>query len=153
MPDVVQKMNYSHEKLIEALIVNPRITQRALAAMFGYTEGWLSQVIRSDGFRELYEARRKELVDPTILQSLERRFESLSSRALDVLIEDLDARGNPEVALKALDIGSRALGYGAKAAGGSVNVHNNFVVAMPEKSVDSEAWIAAHSPAARTIDG
>lgn len=145
MPDVVQKMNYSHEKLIEALIANPRITQRELAAYFGYTESWISQIIRSDGFRELYIARKKELVDPVILAGLESRFEAMTSRALDVILADLDDRRNPEVALKAIDIGSRALGYGAKGPGGPL-IQNNFVVAMPAKEIDSAAWIAAHAP-------
>jgi hypothetical protein len=149
MTDVVQKMNYSHEKLIDALIANPRVTQRQLAGMFGYSEGWLSQIVRSDGFRELYESRRKELVDPTILESLENRFAALTSRSIDILLEDLDMRANPEVALKALSISAQAQGYGAR--GPTVQLNQSFVVAMPEKSVDSAEWIASHAP--RVVNG
>lgn len=140
---VIQKTNYSHEKVIEALIENPRITQGQLAARFGYTPGWMSQVMRSDAFREMYERRRKELVDPTILLSLEERFNAATHRALDILIDDLDARKNPEIALKVLSEGRQALGLGV-AKGPTVQA--NFVVAMPAKAENAEDWLSAHKP-------
>jgi hypothetical protein len=148
---VIEKVSYSHEKLLDMLIANPRITQRMLAAHFGYTEGWLSQVMRSDAFREMYEARRKELVDPTIMLSLEQRFSAATHRALDILLEDLDTRRSAEVALKVLSEGRQALGLGVKAGpGGGVQV--NFVVAMPEKAESAESWLESHRPPSKTAE-
>lgn len=143
MPDVIDKLNYSHEKMIDLIIASPRITQRELAARFGYTEGWISQVVRSDGFRELYAARKKEFVDPIMMQNIDTRLEALSSRCLDVLIQSLDTTANPDVALKGLEISTRALGFGAKAG---INIQQNFVVAMPPKSLDSATWVEGHAP-------
>jgi len=147
---VIEKVGYSHEKLLDMLIANPRITQRELAHRFGYTEGWLSQVMRSDAFREMYEARRKELVDPTIMLSLEQRFSAATHRALDILLEDLDTRRSADVALKVLSEGRQALGLGVAKAVGGVQV--NFVVAMPEKAQDADSWLEAHRPPSRTAE-
>jgi hypothetical protein len=148
---VIEKVSYTHEKLLDMLVANPRITQRQLAAHFGYTEGWLSQVMRSDAFREMYEARRKELVDPTIMLSLEQRFSAATHRALDILLEDLDTRRSADVALKVLSEGRQALGMGAQRNGpGAVQV--NFVVAMPEKAENAETWLEQHKPASRTAE-
>lgn len=141
----IQKLNYSHEAMVDLLIQNPQIKQSDLARTFGYTEGWISRVIRSDAFREQVAARKGELVDPMILQSLEERFEALAARSAEVLMEKLDLPNvSGDLALKALEVSGRALGYGAQKT--NVNVQTNFVVAMPAKSGDSDSWIEGHSP-------
>ena len=139
-----EKLQYTHDNMIDLMIANPRVTQREIASRFGYTEGWISQVVRSDGFRELYEKRRKELVDPTMLAHIENRLEALAARSMDVIQEALDTNANPEIALQALAISTRAMGYGAGKAGLTVN--QQFVVAMPSKGVDSESWAKEHTP-------
>jgi len=142
------KLNYTHDALVDQLVHNPMVTQRELARVFGYTEGWISRIIRSDAFREKVAARKTELIDPLVMQSLEQRFEALASRSAEILMEKLDAGASPDVALKTLEVSSRALGYGAQKT--SVNVQQNFVVAMPPKSADSGAWVDSHSP--RLVD-
>ncbi len=151
MPDqAIDKVGYSHEKMIDMLVQNPRITQRELATRFGYSEGWISQVVRSDAFREMYAARRAEVVDPLVMQSLEARFEFLANKSLDVLEAKLDLPNvGVDAAIKALEVTSRAMGYGAAKAGVQINAQN-FVVAMPEKAIDGNAWLAGHAP--RVID-
>jgi hypothetical protein len=142
---VIAKTNYTHAALVDMIIVNPQITQRQLAAHFGFTEGWLSRILRSDAVREMIAARKAELIDPTIIASIEQNMEALAQRSMDVLMEKLDLpNASPEIAVKALEITSRALGYGAQKSG--VNIQQNFVVAMPPKSVDGGAWMAEHSP-------
>jgi hypothetical protein len=139
---VTQKLNYSHEAMIDLIIANPMISQGDLARHFGYTQSWVSRIIRSDGFRELIARRKAEMVDPLILQSIEARFEALVATSLDVLEKKLSPENNPsaDLALKTAELSARALGYGAK-AGVTINNQQNFVVAMPAKAKDSEEWL------------
>lgn len=146
--NVIDKPNYTHEALINQIIANPAISQRELARHFGYTEGWVSQILRSDALRELLAARKVEVLGPLFAEA-EKRFEALAHRSIDVLMEQLDTKGSADVALKALDITSRAMGYGIKQAG--VQLTQNFVVAMPPKAADGDAWVASHSPRSQVI--
>lgn len=142
---VIAKASYTHAAMVDMIIANPQITQRQLAAHFGFTEGWLSRILRSDAVKEMIAARKAELIDPTIIASIEQNMEALAQRSMDVLMEKLDLpNASPEIAVKALEITSRALGYGAQKAG--VQIQQNFVVAMPQKSVDGSTWMAEHSP-------
>lgn len=147
MPDsayALPKLNYTHDALVDQLVKNPMVSQRDLARAFGYTEGWISRIIRSDAFREKVAARKSELIDPLVLQGLEQRFEALAARSAEILMDKLEAGATPDVAIKTLEVSSRALGYGAQKT--SVNVQQNFVVAMPQKSEDSGSWVSSHSP-------
>lgn len=146
----MEKLKYSHEALIDVLIANPRVTQRELAAHFGYTEGWLSRIMRSDAFREMVAARKSELVDPIVLQSLSQRFEALAERSAEILMEKLDASRDPDMAMKALEVSSKALGFGVS-KGTQVQVNTSFVVAMPPKAASSAEWAAEHRPGAATL--
>jgi hypothetical protein len=143
--DVIAKTSYTHAALVDAIIMNPSISQKDLAAHFGFTQGWLSRILRSDAVREMIAARKAELIDPTIVASIEQNMEALAQRSMDVLMEKLDLpNASPDIAVKALEITSRALGYGAQKSG--VSIQQNFVVAMPPKSVDGAAWVGEHSP-------
>lgn len=142
---VIAKASYTHEAMVDMLVAQPMISQAALARHFGYTEGWISRILQSDALREMLAARRKEMIDPLVAQSLEQQFGALASRSAAVLMEKLDLpQVSADVAVKALEVSSRALGYGAQKAG--VNIQQNFVVAMPQKSVDGAAWTEEHSP-------
>lgn len=144
----VQKVSYTHDAMIDQIIANPEVSGRQLAEHFGYTEGWVSRVVRSDAFRERLAARKAEVVDPLILESVDSRFELLLKRSLEVLQEKLKPEAAPsaDLALKTADLGARALGYGAKQAG--VQINQQFVVAMPQKAESAEEWLAG-----RTIEG
>lgn len=153
MPDStypLKKLSYTHDAMVDLIVENPLISQGELARTFGFTEGWISRIVRSDAFQEKIAARKSDLVDPMILQSLEQRFESLANRSAEVLMEKLDLPNvTADVALKALEVSSRALGYGAQKGG--TMIQQNFVVAMPPKAPDSDTWVEGHSP--RVING
>jgi len=141
----IAKISYTHDAMIDLIVANPMIKQQDLARHFGYTPGWICQIMQSDAFQDRLAARRKEIVAPVVTQSIEERFKGLVARGQEILQEKLDGPNPPtELALKVVEAGSRALGYGAKAAGATVNV--GFVVAMPEKAQDAKDWIAKHSP-------
>jgi hypothetical protein len=143
----ISKINaYSHKAIVDLIIADPGITQNELAAHFGYTPGWISQILRSDAMQEQLAERKAELTDPVIIASLEKQMEALAGRSMTVLMEKLDLPNvSVDVALKALDITSRALGYGAKAANANVQV-NNYVVAMPQKEATADGWAQRHNP-------
>jgi hypothetical protein len=140
--NVIEKVSYSHKAMIDLMVANPMISQGELARAFGYTQPWISRILRSDSFREQLAQRTTELMDPLVLQSIEQRFEALVTQSLDILEQKLSPQASPsaDLALKAAELGSRALGYGARQ--GNINVQGTFVVAMPEKAASSSEWLS-----------
>jgi hypothetical protein len=113
----IQKVSYNHEALIDLIIANPAASQNALAAHFGLTPSWISQVMSSDAFQSAMAKRREQIVDPILQQTVEQNFKALVSRSLDILQQKLNKPAEEvpdQLALRALEIGSRAAGYGVK---------------------------------------
>jgi len=137
----IAKISYTHDGMIDQIIANPSISQNQLAAHFGYTAAWISQIISSDAFQARLAERRDELVDPAIRASVEEQFKGLVFRSLDILRAKLSK--SPEaipdnLALRSLELSSRALGYGVRTESppvppGDVTVHLNI---MGERLVD-----------------
>lgn len=114
---VVQKINYSHDGMIDLILVNPGITQNEIAARLGYSVGWVSQVCCSDAFQARLAERSKEVVDPVLRASIEDQFKGLVARSLDILRVKLERQPGDipdNLALRTLELSSRALGYGAR---------------------------------------
>lgn len=110
------KVSYSHEAMIDLIITCPGISQNELAARFGYTPGWISNILASDAFQAKLAERRKEVIDPTMVATLEERFRGLVVQGHEVLKRELDKPAvKPEVALRAMELGARALGLGGHA--------------------------------------
>lgn len=139
----IARVKYSHDAMIDLLIANPAISQGELAQQFGYTQAWVSRVVNSDAFLARLAERKNDLVDPTIALTLDEKFRALANQSLDVIMEKLTVTKNPDTAMKALELSSKALGYGARQQ--NLNVQQNFVVAMPQKVASPEAWAAGHS--------
>lgn len=114
----IAKIRYSHDAMIDQIVMNPAISQGQLASVFGYTPGWVSLVMSSDAFKERLEQRRSELVDPTIRATLEERFKAVVTRSLEVLQEKLSGPVSTipdNLALRAAELGAKALGIGGNA--------------------------------------
>jgi hypothetical protein len=125
--NAIVKTSYSHDKMIDLIVANPRVRQRDLAAHFGYTEGWVSRVMGSDAFRLRMALRQVELVDPIIVAKIEERFNALAMRGMEVLQEKLDQPSELigfGDACKAVELGSRGLGVGGFGAA-KVEINNN----------------------------
>jgi hypothetical protein len=112
--NAIAKVSYTHDAVIDLVIANPGLSQGTLAAHFGYTQGWLSQVMGSDAFQARLALRRGEIVDPVLFATVEEKIRGLALQSLTVLQKKLE---QPQVAdgtaLKAFELSSRALGYGA----------------------------------------
>lgn len=146
------RVHYSHEAVIDVIIAEPTLTQREIAQRFGRSENWMSIIMGSDSFQAALAKRRDDVTDPFLVATIEERFRGLATQSLQVLAEKLEATRNPDLALKALDISSKALGFGARQVNGGATVQNNFVVQLPEKIADSADWAAKHS-GGKVIDG
>lgn len=115
----ITKVSYTHDAMIDMIVADPCISQMELAARFGYTAGWVSQIIASDAFQARLAERTGDLVDPRIRATVEERFRGIVLRSLEILREKLDrpATAIPDnLALRAVELSSRALGYGAREA-------------------------------------
>lgn len=113
----IAKCRYTHDAMIDLIIMNPAISQNALAAHFGYSPSWISQIISSDAFQAKLAERSKELVDPLVRTSIEEQFKGIVNRSLEILREKLDRPSSAvpdNLTLRALEISGRALGYGAR---------------------------------------
>lgn len=146
----LMRVHYSHEAMIDIIIAEPNITQGELAARFNRSQGWISIVMGSDAFQAALAKRRDDLLDPFLIATLEERFRGLADQSLQVLSEKLEVTKNPELALKALEISSKALGFGAR--NNSPAVQNNFVVQLPQKIENSSDWAAKHAQG-KVIEG
>ena len=144
----IARVRYTHDGMIDLIVANPAITQGALARHFGYTQAWVSRVMNSDAFQARLAARKTELVDPSLVATIEEKLRALASRSIDVVLEKLDSTNSAEMGLKALEITSKALGYGARQQ--NLNVQNNFVVELPPKAASADAWARVHG---RELEG
>ena len=147
----IQRVKYSHDAMIDLMIANPDVSQGALAQQFGYTQAWVSRVVNSDAFLARLAERKGDLVDPSIAITLDEKFRALAHQSLDVIMEKLTVTKNPDTALKALELTSKALGYGARQQ--NLNVQTNFVVAMPSKVQSPEDWAAMHQHISQRTPG
>lgn len=145
----IEKTKYSHEAMIDYLIAHPRVTQKEISLAFGYTEPWISRIFGSDSFQAALAIRREELTDPALVASIDERLRGMAIQSMEIITNKLgnhpDAVGkDTNLAVKALEISTKALGFGARQ---TPNVAvNNYVVHLPPKSPNAEAWREAHAP-------
>jgi hypothetical protein len=113
----IAKVGYSHEAMADMILADPTISQDEIAARFGYTAPWISQIICSDAFKSLLARRRDKFVDPIVAASIKQQFEGLASRCLEVLRAHTKGPAEsvpPQLAMQALKVATTALGYGAR---------------------------------------
>ena len=116
----LKKCSYTHDAMIELIIEGGRrpggISQKDIAAHFGYTEAWISNILASDAFQARLALRREEVIDPVLRASIKERFEALVIQSLKVLQEKLNqATVSDNVAIRAAELGAKALGVGGHA--------------------------------------
>lgn len=141
------RTSYSHDAMIDIIIANPRVQHKELAATFGYSQTWVSRVIGSDAFQARLAARKSEIVDPFITATIEERLRGLAIQSLEVVSEKLAAAPTLDGGLKALELATKSLGFGARDRGGPA-VQANFVIQMPGKARSAEEWADAYAPRA-----
>lgn len=148
--NAITRVKYSHDAMIDLIIASPMISQAAIAKHFGYTQPWVSRIFNSDAFQARLAERKTELVDPTIALTIDEKLKAVADKSLDVVLEKLNLSPTFDMAVKAAELTSKALGYGARDRGGVVQ--NNFVVALPGKAESAQSWMERHGPGGQVID-
>lgn len=124
----IAEVKYTHDSMIDLIIADPSISQNALARHFGYSATWISNIIASDSFQARLAERTKALVDPMIVQTVEHRFKALILRSMEILAEKLNKPTDDvpdQLALRTLELSTRAMGYGARPEAPVVQVNVN----------------------------
>lgn len=121
----IQKLRYSHEAMIEMIVAEPSIKQNELARRFGKTASWISTIINSDAFQVKLHERMGE-VWGELTVSMQDQMRGLMARSMEILREKLDHHSSAvpdQLALRTVELTSRALGYGARSDGPAVVVN------------------------------
>lgn len=142
----LRKIKYNHEAMVDMMIAKPGMSQNEIAAEFGLSPSWVSILINSDAFQAVLARRREEVIDPILFASVNDRLTSVAALSAEIVAEKLIATRSPDLALKALEVSTKALGFGARSPSGQVNVQNNFVVELPAKLANAQEWSEAHNP-------
>lgn len=147
----LDKVGYSHADMIDFIIANPRITQNDLAARYGYSVGWVSNVMASDAWQSALAARRAEICDPVLVATVEERFKGITLLSLERLKQKLEApQVSDNVVLRAVELGAKALGVGGNAP--SVQApQGDHLAALANRLIDLQSRVRA-SAAADVVD-
>lgn len=147
----LDKVGYSHADMIDFIIANPRVTQNDLAARYGYSVGWVSNVMASDAWQSALAARRAEICDPVLVASVEERFKGITLLSLERLKQKLEApQVSDNVVLRAVELGAKALGVGGNAAPAQAP-QGDHLAALANRLIDLQSRVRA-SAAAEVVD-
>ncbi len=114
-----QRLNYSHEALVEQILANPTASNAELGVVFGRSKEWVGMVKNSGLFRELIAKKRTELMDPVLQAEFEERLDMVSMRAVEVLAEKLSRPATEipdDLVMQAAIFGAKAKGVGGYAS-------------------------------------
>ena len=140
----IARVKYTHDAMIDLVIANPAISQNDIAKHFGYSVPWVSRVMNSDAFLARLAQRKADIVDPSLVATVEEKLAAIASKSADIILDKLATTNSLDAAFKGLEIAGKLKGYGARNQGPVVN--NNFVVALPSKAASEVDWMAQHSP-------
>lgn len=150
MPIQIQKVSITHDAIIDLLIAQPHLNYRQIAAQFGYTSVGIGIICRSDAFKARLEARKAELVDPLVKQTVEDRLLGLAHQSIDILERKLESSDDPKLALAALDAAQKGAGFGARNA--QVLSQTNYIAMLPGPAQSSNEWASKFAPRTITVN-
>ena len=129
-----------HETLVDLVLANPGASAGELAYKLQRHPVTIRMYLRSDLFRELYQRRRDEVVDPILTAKVEDLMESVIGESIEVIGRKVAESQDFELAERALTAIGPMSRFGAKTA--QPLVQANFVVPMPPRVESSVAWEA-----------
>ena len=146
----IQKTSYSHEAMADLILGNPAIDQNEIARFFGYTPGWVSQVIASDAFQAYLVSRRDKIIDPVLRGAVEESFRGLVLQSIAILRRKMDSNPSDQLTMDVFKNSARALGYGARVqVEGSIHHSHSLLgllTALPPASRVVEALPSPPAP-------
>lgn len=145
-------LNNVHRAMVDTILARPDITTAELGDQYGFSASWTNMIINSVAFKRHLEKRRDEVINPIIIASTEERLQAVVNRSLDVIHEKLSKspdQVSDNLALRALELGSKAMGLGqAKAATVVVeanhldNLAKRLVALRPRNTSQGEVYEA-----------
>lgn len=87
----LQKLNYSHEAMVDLILAEPSVTNKELAEIFNYSEAWIGHIRKSDSFQARIAQRKALVIDPRIRQNLEDRLAHVASASISKIQEKLES--------------------------------------------------------------
>lgn len=134
-PVVRRNFKWWHEAIIDDMLAFPLDTLATRGARLNYNPTFLSTLINSDMFKAAYEHRRREYT-ANLDQSLTQKTAAVAGKALDIMLETLEAKRGAipfGVLSDTVDKTLSRLGYGVKPQGTTVNVvgDNAKVAVLP----------------------
>ena len=132
----LDKIKYTHEDMIDFIIANPGIGLAGIAARYGYTIGWISNIMASDAWKARMAERRGELVDPVLTATITERMNGMVNLSMVRLMEKLEQpQCSDNVALKAFELGAKGLGIGGNAAPQPVQLGEDHLAKLAQRLV------------------
>lgn len=111
----VRRLSHTHKAIMEFMIANPEMSNDNVAAQFGYTPTWLSQLVHSDLFQmELKYWQDLGLCEATL--GIKDRLNDVAHQSLERLQRRLSTIGDQIPVDSLVDISEMALkslGFGA----------------------------------------
>lgn len=118
----LKQLSHTHEAIAIWLMENPAANLSECAAAFGFTSGWLSQIIHSDLFQLRLANMRQQGMEVGVL-ALHERMSGVAALCLEKLAEKVATCENVEVLTSTANMTLRRLGYGSPK--GAVIINNN----------------------------
>ena len=139
---LISKVSYTHRDMIDFMITHPGYRLADLALRYGYSVSWISNISASDAFKAALAARRAEVTDPIVFQSVSEQFEGVTRQALIRLGEELEKPAvHPNVILRAVELGARAMGVGGNAAPAQAPVGVDHLAHLANRLLDLQSKV------------
>jgi hypothetical protein len=108
--NAVARLSHRHEQIINWLLENPHKQLRDCAEHFGYSQGWLSQLIHSDIFQaQLRE--RQDGVFVAVANDIPAKLRGLADLAIEKVSRMVEESEDPSLAVDVFDKALHRLGY------------------------------------------
>jgi hypothetical protein len=149
----LDKVRYTHQDMIDFIIQNPWVSQNELAMRYGYSPGWVSNIMASDAWQSALASRREEVIDPDLKATIEERFRGMTILSLQKLQQKLEApQVSDQVVLRAVELGAKACGIGGNRAP-TVAVNETVINLFSPERLANYANQKLQAIEAQTIEG
>lgn len=145
----IQKVNWWHERLADAMIANPHATLGEIAAALNRTQAWISTVKNSDVFID-YWRQRSAQHSAEVTGAIKAKGFAATELALDQILTKLDTPAAElipiETLLSVVDTNMKRFGYNPTTSVAPV-LNINLGATTPEQLAEARARLRDRSGA------
>lgn len=124
----IRDISHTHEAFMDWMLLNPHRTLGEMAAVFGYSQSWVSVVINSDVFQRKFAERRGD-VNVLVTETTVSKMQAVADIGLSRLTAIMPTISDPEFIAKTTDRMLERLGYTHKSPQGTAPlVQNNYFI-------------------------